>query len=287
MEWHLIQDPADPELDRLAARYGLHPLHIEDCRHRNQSAKVEENHSYLFTVLKPVRVNGGGELETSDLDIFLGRDFLITVEEAEWPRVRETLTRLRDARPERADMAFYRVADSLVDSYLPVLDYFDERLDELEDTVLERPSPECLARIFETKRSLILLRRVLGNTRDVAGHLQRTDSPYIQRDMWPFLRDVYDHLARNLDTVEMLRDLLTGTLDVYLSSVANRTNQVMKVLTIMGTVALPALIISGMYGMNIKGLPWVDSPHAVLVVGGMTVAATSALLLLLRVLRWL
>ncbi len=288
MEWHLIQDPNDPELDRLAARYGLHPLHVEDCRHRNQSAKVEENHSYLFAVLKPVRVDEDGELEVSDLDIFLGQDFLITVEEVEWPHVKEALIRLRDARPERADQAFYRVTDALVDSYLPVLDYFDDRIDEMEDVVLEEPRPQSLARIFEIKRSLIMLRRVLVNTRDVAGHVQRADSPYIQRDMWPFLRDIYDHVARNLDTVEMLRDLLSGTLDVYLSSVANRTNQVMKVLTVLGTVALPALVISGIYGMNVKkGLPLLDSPHAALAIGAVTAASTAALLLMLRWLRWL
>src|SRR5207248_10659462 len=122
--------------------------------------------------------------------------------------------------------------------------------------------------IFETKRSLILLRRVLVNTRDVAGHLQRSESPFIARDLWPFLRDVYDHVARNLDAVEMQRDLLNGALDVYLSSVANRTNQVMKVLTVLGTIALPALVISGIFGMNLKGLPWIDSPHGSTIVGG-------------------
>ncbi len=117
---------------------------------------------------------------------------------------------------------------------MPVLDHFSEEVDELEDQVLDRPAPDTLARIFETKRSLITLRRVLVNTRDVAGHLQRTENDLIHRDMWPFLRDVYDHVARNLDLIEMQRDLLTGSLDIYLSSVANRTNQVMKVLTCGG-----------------------------------------------------
>ena len=108
---------------------------------------------------------------------------------------------------------------------------------------------------------MIELRRVLGNMRDVASHLQRLETELIQRDLWPFLRDVYDHLARNLDMVEMQRDLLTGAMDIYLSSVANRTNQVMKVLTVLGTIALPAVVISGFYGMNTKGLPGIDSPY--------------------------
>src|SRR3954462_2984052 len=125
--------------------------------------------------------------------------------------------------------------------------------------------PATLQRIFETKRSLIELRRVLSNTRDVAGHLQRLETALIQRDMWPFLRDVYDHLARDLDMVEMQRDLLTGAMDIYLSSVANRTNEVMKVLTILGTIALPVVVISGFFGMNTKGLPFVDSPYGTII----------------------
>jgi magnesium transporter len=125
------------------------------------------------------------------------------------------------------------------------------------------------------------------NTRDVAGHLQRSESPFIARDLWPFLRDVYDHVARNLDTVEMERDLLNGSLDVYLSSVANRTNQVMKVLTVMGTIALPALVVSGIYGMNVKGLPAAESPHGLILIGALMVGSTVALLYILKRYRWL
>jgi magnesium transporter len=289
MEWHEIHDPDDPELDRLAERYHLHPLHIEDCRHRHQSAKVEENHSYLFAVFKPARVCEDGGLEVTDLDIFLGADYVITVvEEAGWPNVDKCLDQARAVSGGlRPDEAFYRIADRLVDTYLPILDHYDDLIDGLEDEVLSNPSPSALSRIFETKRALILLRRVLVNTRDVAGHLQRTESDLVKRDLWPFLRDLYDHVARNLDTVESLRDLLNGTLDVYLSSVANRTNQVMKVLTVMGTVALPALVISGVYGMNLKNLPWADSPHAGVVVALLMAASTGLLLLFLRFFRWL
>jgi magnesium transporter len=287
MDWHEIRDPQDAELDRLAERYRLHPLHVEDCRHRNQSAKVEESRGYLFAVLKTVHLGEDGSLEVGDLDIFLGRDFLITVEEAHCPPVRKMLEQVRGAAAgQRADQLFYRITDGVVDSYLPVLDHFSEVIDALEDQVLDRPVPDTLARIFETKRSLIELRRVLVNTRDVAGHMQRTESDLIHREMWPFLRDVYDHVSRNLDLVEMQRDLLTGSLDIYLSSVANRTNQVMKVLTVLGTIALPALVISGIYGMNLKGLPWADSPHATAIVSGMMLATTVVLLGILRLMRW-
>jgi magnesium transporter len=260
---------------------------VEDCRHRDQIAKVEEEPNYIFLVLKPVRVTKEETVELSDLDIFLGRDFLITVEEIAWPEVHDLLQQVRAAaNGGRADQVFYRVVDAIVNSYLATLDHFDDVIDGLQDEVLTSPTPDALSRIFEAKRNLILLRRTLVNTRDAASHLQRTESEFFNRDMWPFLRDIYDHVARNLDRVDMLRDLVSSALDVYLSSVATRTNNVMKVLTVLGTVALPALVISSIYGMNLKHLPWADSPHAGAVVAGIMAASTAGLLILLRMFRW-
>src|SRR5262249_38296534 len=151
------------------------------------------------------------------------------------PSLRAQVDELRAKAPtSRTDQLFYRIADAVVDAYAPTLDWFSETIDTIEDTVLEDPTPEMLQKIFDSKRGLITLRRALGNMRDVAGHLQRLETDLIQRDLWPFLRDLYDHLARSMDITESHRDLLTGAMDVYLSSVANRTNQVMKVLTVLG-----------------------------------------------------
>jgi magnesium transporter len=289
MEWHNITDPAGPELDRLAERYKLHPLHIEDCRHRGQRAKVEEGQGYLFTVLKPLRVCKDGDLEAVDLDIFLGPDFLITVLETDCPEVRDLIGRVQKAAtPDtKPGFLYYRIVDETVDSYLPLLDRLNDTIDELEDQALNSPSPEVMSRIFHVKRTLILLRAVLVNTRDVASHLQRLSSPFISPDMAPYFRDIYDHVARNLDMVEVMRDLLNGTLDVYLSSIANRTNQVMKVLTVLSTIALPALVVSSFYGMNVKGLPGGESPHGVGIVLGAMGLMTAVLLWVLKHFGWL
>ena len=289
MTWYKITDPASPELDELAERYHLHPLHIEDCRHRNQSAKIEEGEGYLFAVLKVMRLMDDGSLHAADLDVFFGQNFVITVEEEACPEIKSIIQEVLQTpiAPQRSDQVFYRIMDHVVDSYLPILDHFDDLIDALEDEALENPTPDTLSRIFQNKRALAILRRVLVNTRDVTGHLQRTESPYIARDMWPFLRDVYDHVARNLDLVEMMRDLLSGALDVYLSSVANRTNQVMKVLTVLSTIALPALVVSGFYGMNVKGLPAADSTYGVVLVILLMVGCTVLLLYLLKRFRWL
>ena len=288
MEWHDLRNPQDPELDRLAERYRLHPLHVEDCRHGGQSAKIEEQENYIFVVLKPVEASPDGSLVFSDLDLFLGHDFLITVQESDCRPARQVIEQLRaNAGHPRADLLFYKVTDAIVDSYLPALDRLDDICDALEEEVLERPTPQALDRIFGAKRNLIELRRVLANMRDVMGHLQRTRSELIAQDMWPFLRDIYDHVARALDTVEVQRDILSGAMEIYLSSVSQRTNQVMKVLTVLGTIALPALLVTGFYGMNLHGLPWSDSPHGLLAATALTLALTFLLLGLLRFFRWL
>ena len=287
MVWHDIRNPKDPELDRLAAEHHLHPLHIEDCRHRNQRAKVEDGAGYIFVVLKPLRINEEGDIEVQDLDVFLGPDFLITVQEDDCPEVRVRLDALRTpSAGMRSDQLFYRIFDGVVDSYLPTGEWFSGQIDRIEDLVLKEHSPQTLDYIFSVKRGLIELRRVLSNTRDVAGHVQRMDTSLIQRDLWPFLRDVYDHAARQLDVVEVQRDLLSGALDIYLSSVANRTNQVVKVLTIVGTIALPALVISGIYGMNLQGLPWQHAAHGAWYVTGIVAGSTALLLLLLKRFGW-
>jgi magnesium transporter len=287
MIWHDIRDPNDPELDRLAALYGLHALHIEDCRHRRQNAKLEDNGQYLFVVLKPLDIEEDGSLEFDDLDFFLGKDFLITVVESECRTIRQVLDEIKPAAQGlRPDELFYRIMDLLVDSYPLVLDRFSQTVDSLEEEALNVASPQTLSRLFSTRRNLIELRRVLSNSRDVAGHLQRLRSEHVGPDMWPFLRDVYDHLARNLDTIDVQRELLTAVVEVYMSTVANRTNNVMKALTVLGTIALPALVISSFYGMNLKSLPAVEWPHATGVVTLFMAGSTAGLLWLLRKYGW-
>lgn len=286
--WHDIRDPKDPQLDQLATRYNLHPLHIEDCRHRNQNAKVEPQGNYLFIVLKPVELHPECVIEAGDLDIFLGPDYLITVQESACESLRQLLERIHAVTGNlRADQLLYRIADGVVDSYLPILDRVSEQIEELEDQVLESPEPQMLEQLFGLRRVLIQFRRIMTNSRDVIGNLGRNDYPQIGRDLAPFLRDVYDHVTRNVDTIEIHRDLLTGAMELYMSAVANRTNQVMKVLTVFGTIATPAVVITGMYGMNIHHLPFADNPHSWGIVITLIAVSSGGLLLLLRKLRWI
>ncbi|MDE1175992.1 MAG: magnesium transporter CorA family protein [Edaphobacter sp.] len=294
MPWYQLSNAHDSRLDELARQYSLHPLHIEDARSDDEGVKVDSGTNYTFAVLKPVYLTPdpdapGEQMPAfSTIDIFAGKDFLITITEPECPATSEALERARrDGDDEHPSRLLYLILDTIVDLYFPAIDHFDERIDGLEDSVFDHPSPEILSKVFGIKRELIDLRRVLVNTRDACLHLQRDPNTIIDAEHQMYVRDIYDHVARLLDSVETQRDLLNNTLDIYLSSVSNRTNDVMKVLTVLGTIALPALAISGIYGMNLKGLPFEESPHGALYVGMMVIACTALLLFLLRRMRWL
>ncbi len=262
MPWYQLDDPQDPRLDELARQYNLHPLHIEDVRSADESVKVDTGPNYTFAVFKPVFLrpdadNPGDDKPTfSTIDIFAGKDFLITiVDDPDCPATREALERARrDGDDEHPARLLYLILDTIVDHYFTAIDHFDEHIDQLEDQVFDSPSPEILNRVFAIKRDLIDLRRVLVNTRDASLHLQRDPNTIIDAEHQMYIRDTYDHVARLLDSVETQRDLLNNTLDIYLSSVSNRTNSVMKVLTVLGTIAIPALAISGHLWHEPQGL---------------------------------
>lgn len=291
MPWYELESAADPRLDELAKQYNLHPLHIEDCRSDHESVKVDTAPHYTFAVFRPVHLDGNhgtpGTPSFTTIDIFAGKDFLITIADPKCPSTAEALARARrDGSDDNPGKLLYLILDTIVDLYFPAVDHFDDCIDDLEDSVIDSPSPEVLQKVFGIKRELIELRRVLVNTRDASLHLQRDPGSIIDAEHQPYIRDIYDHVARLLDSIETQRDLLNNTLDIYLSSVANRTNEVMKVLTVLGTIALPVIAISGIYGMNLKGLPFQDSPHGAFYVGGITVLCTALLLVILRKLKW-
>jgi magnesium transporter len=294
MPWYQLDNANDPKLDQLAKQYHLHPLHVEDVRNEDESVKVDATSAYTFAVFKPVRLvpdpdNPGEQTPTfSPIDIFAGKDFLITISDPTCPTSEQALARARrDGDDEHPGKLLSLILDTIVDLYFPAIDHFDDRIDQLEDKVFDDPSPEILQAVFAIKRELIDLRRVLVNTRDASLHLQRDPDTIIDAEHQPYMRDTYDHVARLLDSVETQRDLLNNTLDIYLSSVSNRTNEVMKVLTVLGTIVLPVLAISGIYGMNLKGLPFEDSPHGAEWVALVTVIATAILLYALRKMKWL
>ena len=186
---------------------------------------------------------------------------------------------------DRLDRLFYMIVDQIVDGYQPVLDKLADEIADIEDVVLDRPDPETLAQIFSLKRKLVEFRRVAGGMREVVNSLMRREKGLLGDDLDPYFRDIYDHIIRTVDLIETYRDLLSGALDIYLSAVANRTNEVMKVLTIWGTVALPLVIITGFFGMNLK-LPWAETLTAPTYAVALMAISTIAVLVYFKTKRW-
>ena len=269
--WVNITKPDSPALDELAAREGFHPLDIEDCRHRNQIAKVMEHEAYTFIVIKTIRFDRTSmDIAFDDFDLFVSRTGVVTVEEEDCSTLIERASqRLERSQAQKPWRIVHALLDVAVDDYLPALDAIGEIIDELETSVLQEPTPNTLHRALDLKRTLIEFRRNATAMREVVNHLLRI----APTDRFVYLRDVYDHLVRIIDFIETYRDLVSGSLDIYLSSVANRTNEIVKVLTIYGTVALPLIVITGFYGMNLD-LPLQKSIHGLVIVIAMMVAST-------------
>jgi magnesium transporter len=285
VSWFHIDDPSSPALDELAQKFKLHPLQIEDCRHPPQRPKVEEHAEYLFVVLKHLHDLEKHEIDFDDLDAFIGPNFLVTVSTGDRQFMERVCTRARQDNVTRTDKLFYMIVDEVVDAYTQLLDRIADESSEIESEVLEQPDPPMLRRIFHVKRALIEFRRVSAGMREVVNAIIRREHGIIGDDLDLYFRDVYDHLIRTVDLIETYRDLLTGSLDIYLSAVANKTNQVMKVLTVYGTVSIPLVVITGFFGMNLK-LPWMDSPHGVWYASACMALSTLIVLVYFRAKHW-
>lgn len=283
LAWYDIDDPLSAELDELARRFELHELQVEDCRHRPQRPKNDEHDRYDFTIVK--HISDDGDLKFDDVDLFIGRDFLISVHQGPSTVIEQVRTRVAQEKIERLDRILYMIVDGVVDGYQPVLDKIADHISDIEDVVLDRPEPETLGHIFSLRRKLVDFRRMSAGMREVVNSMVRREGGVVGDDLDVYFRDVYDHIIRTVDMIETYRDLLTGALDIYMSAVANRTNEVMKVLTIWGTVALPLVIITGFFGMNLK-LPWTDNPHGTLYAVGLMVASTVSVLVYFKSKRW-
>jgi magnesium transporter len=247
-------------LEGIGALLGLHPLVLEDILNTGQRPKVEDYGDYLFFVLKMLHLaNGGDEILEEQISLVLGDAFVASFQERTgdvFQPVRERITTDRGrVRKMGADYLAYCLLDLIIDNYFVVLEGMGDRIELLEEEVVANPDPQTVHAIHDLKRELILLRRSVWPLREVIGRLQREESPLIRDSTEIYLRDVYDHTIQVIDTVETFRDLLSGMLDIYLSSVSNRMNEVMKVLTIIATIFIPLTLVAGIYGMNFQYMP--------------------------------
>lgn len=288
-------------LGPLGERLGLHPLVIEDLLTPGQRPKLEDYGDYLFLILYAFRHGigqgggerggRGGELWGEQIALLWGSNWAASVEERGDGLFEPVRRRLRNEkarlRRRKVDYLAYALIDAVVDRYFVVLEQLSDRIEVLSEEVATAPTPKTLQAIHRVKRELLFLRKSLWPLREALGKLLRTDSPWISRETRPFLHDVYDHTVHALDVVETLRDLVTGMLDVYLSSAGNRLNEIMKALTVIATIFMPLTVLAGIYGMNFDYMPELHWRWGYFVVLGIMAVLTGGLLIYFRRKRWL
>ena len=290
-------------LEALAERFKIHPLALEDVLNTGQRPKIEEADDYLFVVAQMVYHDEKLCLCGEQVSMFLGRNFLITVqEEPEYDVFEHVRDRLRSGRgtirKSKADYLAYALLDSIIDHYYPVLEKIGADIDELESRLLKNPARDMVQKLHEHKRGLTQLRRFVWPMRDVVNALLHDHSIYVSKPTKVYLRDCYDHTVQLMDLVESYREVSAGLMELYHSSVGLRTNEVMRVLTVITSVFIPLTFIVGVYGMNFapetKGgkplplnMPELYQPHGYVVVMGVMAAIAIFQLYLFRRMKWL
>ena len=247
-------------LEKLGECYGFHPLVLEDILNTDQRPKMEDYGEYLYIVLRILNYNDeSSEIESEQISLILGPNFIISFQEKEGTffnpvreRIRNGKGRIRKMGP---DYLAYALLDLIVDNYFVIMEKLGEKIEFLEEELVTQPGPETLQTIHHLKREMIFFRKAVWPLREVIGSLERGESPLVKGTSRVYLRDVYDHTIQVIDTIETFRDMVSGMLDIYLSSISNRLNAVMKVLTIIATIFMPLTFIAGIYGMNFKYMP--------------------------------
>lgn len=276
----------------LGESFNLHPLVLEDIVSTVQRPKVEDYDSYLFVVVRILQPLEEGDFASEQFSLVLGEGYVLTFQEgirgdaftAVRERIRAAKGKLRSLGP---DYLLYTLLDTVVDRYFTVLEGFGERLITLEEDVALHPQPRTLVQLNELKKEIIYLRKSIWPLREVLSFLERDDTDLITDSTRLFLRDVHDHAVQTIDTVETFRDLLSGMLDLYLSSISNRTNEIMKFLTIIGTIFIPLTFIVGLYGMNFKYMPELEWRYSYFVVLGLMLLITLGMIKYFKHRKWL
>jgi len=247
-------------IEKLGQHFELHPLILEDILHTGQRPKLEDFEKYIFIVLTMLTCTGDNHtVETEQVSIVLSSNFVISFQERVGDVFEQIRDRLRNAkgriRKMGPDYLAYSLIDAIVDSYFTILEKMGEKIELLEEQLVVEPTEKTLHQIHRLKREMIILRKSVWPLREVISGLQRTESALIKDSTSIYLRDVYDHTIQIIDTIESFRDMVSGMVDLYLSSISNKMNAVMKVLTIIATLFIPLTFIAGVYGMNFKYMP--------------------------------
>ncbi|MFC1780740.1 magnesium/cobalt transporter CorA [Planctomycetota bacterium] len=262
--WINIDGLHDVEIiEKIGKQYDFHPLVLEDILHTGQRPKFEDMENYIFIVLMMLRFDAQSQSVVSEqVSLMLGQNYVISFQENIGDVFEQIRDRIRNGkgriRKMSADYLMYALLDAIVDGYFGILEKIGEKIESMEEELVSNPTDKMLRQIHSLKREMIFLRKSVWPLRELISGIQRTESDLIKESTDAYLRDVYDHTIQVIDTVESFRDMVTGMLDIYLSSISNRMNEVMKVLTIIATIFIPLTFIAGIYGMNFNPevSPW-------------------------------
>jgi magnesium transporter len=289
-----VGTPPEQDAPILLQTFGFHPLAVDDALQESHVPKVDDWDQYLYIALHAVvfdkNLQDGEHLDTLELDVFLGKQYLVTHHDQPIAAVDRVWANCqRDERHLKAgaDHLLYELADGIVADYMAVVEEIDEAIDRLEDEVFDKPTPDTLEQIFRIKRAVLNLRRIISPQREVLNKLARDDYPVVDTKDRIYFRDVYDHLVRLYDINESLRDLVSGALDTYLSVINNRMNDIMKTLTVITTLFMPISFLTGFFGMNffrpVAPLQaWTDNPAFMLAMAVMILTPVSMFLWIRR-----
>lgn len=291
--WLNVYGLHDPTvLTEIGRRFNLHPLVLEDILNTEQRPKIDDYGDYLYLVARFFTYDSQClSVGSEQVSLIIGRGFVLSFQERPTGNFDPVRERLRQSgsqiRKLGADYLAYALLDILVDRYFTVLEQIAERTENLEDQLMHSPGAHMLQTLHQLKRETLTLRRAVWPLREVVNQLIRAGEPFFQPATQPYLRDIYDHTVHVIESLEAIRDLLAGMLDLYLSSVSNRLNQEVRALTVVAVIFMPATLISGIFGMNFHLMPLLDDPEGFLLALGMmaTIAAVLGVAFWRR--RWL
>ena len=279
-------------IEKIGKHFELHPLILEDILNTGQRPKCEDYEKCLYMVLKMLRYNGeSNSIQSEQVSLVLGQNFVISFQEEVGDVFEQIRDRIRNTkgrvRKMSADYLAYTLIDAIVDNYFLILEKMGEQIESMEEELIAKPSDKTVRMIHSLKRELIFLRKSVWPLRELISSLEKTESSLINDSMEPYLRDVYGHTIQVIDTVESFRDMVSGMLDIYLSSISNRMNAVMKVLTIIATIFIPLTFIAGVYGMNFKFMPELEWKWGYFIVLIIMAVVAAVMLICFKRKKWL
>ncbi len=291
--WVSLENATDAEIDLILRDiFQFHPLAIEDCQSIGyQTSKIDDYSDYIFIIAHAINPNEAiDNFETLELDFFLGMNYLVTcyTDEIMPPVINTWKLIQKDYRLSQngPDFLCHAILDALVDDYMPIIDKMESDVEWLEDSVLEKPKSETLQCLLSLKHNIMSLRRIIAPQREVMNRLSRNEFSQIDRQSLIYFRDIYDHLVRIQDLTDIIRDIVSGALDIYLNSTSLRLNEIMKALTIVSTVFLPLSFITGAFGMNFQYIPGASAKLGFYITGLILLILGIGMLLYFKKRRW-